>query len=101
MRIMPRIVPVAIVCAALLLPSKGGSDRKVNAAAPLFVEAAASTGLDFTHVNGASGQYFMAEQMGPGVALFDYDNDGDLDVFLLHGRPLRCRPGTPRASADP
>ena len=79
---MPKIVPAAIICAALFLPSPGASDRKATAAAPLFVEAAASTGLNFTHVNGASGQYFMAEQMGAGVALFDYDNDGYLDLFV-------------------
>ena len=55
----------------------------------LFVEAAAATGLTFTHVNGATGQYYMAEQMGAGVALFDYDNDGDLDVFLVQGGSAR------------
>ena len=37
----------------------------------------------FTHVNGATGQYYLPEMMGAGVALFDYDNDGDLDVFLV------------------
>ena len=31
---------------------------------PLFVESAAATGLTFTHVNGASGQYYMAEADG-------------------------------------
>jgi hypothetical protein len=61
---------------------------------PLFVEAAAASGLTFTHVNGASGQYYMPEQMGAGVALFDYDNDGDLDVFLVQGGPLAPGPPT-------
>ena len=45
-----------------------------------FVDRAAETGLDFVHFNGASGQFFYPEILPPGVALFDYDNDGDLDV---------------------
>ena len=67
--------------------------RRCNGAAgaPLFVESAAAVGPEFTHVTGATGQYYMAEQMGAGVALFDYDNDGDLDVFLRAGRAARRR----------
>jgi enediyne biosynthesis protein E4 len=70
---------VAIVLRLAAAGRFGGS----SAAEPLFVESAASTGLVFTHVNGATGQYYLPEMMGAGVALFDYDNDGDLDVFLV------------------
>jgi hypothetical protein len=57
-------------------------------AAPWFSERAAAAGLDFTHTNGGSGRLFYPEILPPGVALFDADGDGDLDVFLPQGRPL-------------
>src|SRR6185503_7022637 len=53
---------------------------RVRAETPLFVESATATGLVFAHANGAAGQYYLPEPMGAGVALFDYDGDGDLDV---------------------
>ena len=43
--------------------------------APLFRDIAAETGLNFHHSNGATGQHYMPEAMGPGGALFDYDGD--------------------------
>src|SRR4051812_38757201 len=64
---------------------------------PLFTDVAAAVGLTFTHVNGATGRLYMPEMIGAGVALFDYDNDGDLDVFLVQGGPL----DPSDAAADP
>jgi hypothetical protein len=67
---------------------------------PLFVESARDARLLFTHTNGATGKYFLSEMIGSGIALFDYDSDGDLDVFLVQGAtsgavPARGRAGDP------
>jgi hypothetical protein len=44
--------------------------------------------IPFVHSTGATGQRYVVEPMSAGLALFDYDGDGLIDVYLLNGAPL-------------
>ncbi len=50
------------------------------------------TGIAFRHTDGGSGRRYIVETVTAGLALFDYDGDGDVDIYFLNGAPLR---GTP------
>jgi enediyne biosynthesis protein E4 len=51
-----------------------------------FHDVTDASGIDFTCLNGRDGhRYFLIESFGGGTAVFDYDGDGDLDLFFTGG----------------
>src|SRR6185503_18281725 len=54
--------------------------------APYFSDMTAASGIDFRYRNGEEADHYaILESLGGGVALFDYDGDGLLDIFLVGG----------------
>ena len=83
-------LPALCVVAACGRPP--GDTSATQPATDWFTDQAQAAGLAFTHFNGRSGHFYYPEIMAPGVALLDYDNDGNLDVYVTQGQPLGSDP---------
>jgi hypothetical protein len=83
-----------LVCLALILGCAAAcrrapeSSSRAAGAMPWFEEIAVRAGIDFVHHSGHADRHYLPEIMGGGAALFDMDNDGILDLYLIQSGNL-------------
>jgi hypothetical protein len=90
--------PEAPVVAKPIAPQKPKAVSAATLPAVKFVDITEEFGIKFTHVNGAAGEKLLPETMGSGVAVLDYDGDGDQDLFFVNSRDW---PGKASDKAQP
>ena len=86
-------VAAALLLGALAIRAQQNVHAQAKAADPAivpgnFVDTTAASGVHFTGVASHTTHKYLLETMGSGVATFDYDNDGLLDIFFVNGAPL-------------
>lgn len=96
-----RVISLVLACGCLLAGNLCAQATKGSAAAPApivnFVDIAAKAGLTAPNIfGGLDTKKYIIETTGNGVAIFDYDNDGWPDIFLVNGTRLE---GFPAAQA--
>ena len=87
-----RIILVASLCAALLCLDTATSmaDDAAKDPCPILLrDVTSQTGIAFRHTDGSSGRRFIMETVTAGLATFDYNGDGLIDIYFLNGAPLR------------
>ena len=78
----------AACCTGLVIAQKSASPNASPKSSEIFADVTQKCGVNFQYLSSHTSRKYLPETMGAGVALFDYDNDGRLDIYLVNGAPL-------------
>jgi len=96
---MRRALFAAAAAACVLAGRTGAARAGASASASVFADATGAAGIHFRHTNGAFGKKYLPETMGSGVAFFDADGDGFVDLFFVNSTSWPGHPGPPSRQA--
>ncbi len=80
------ILILSLVLLACRQNNQSNPPGENNTQNPLFTDITKEVNLEFNHDAGFDSSYFMPQSVVSGGAFIDFDNDGDLDIFLIHTR---------------
>jgi enediyne biosynthesis protein E4 len=86
-----RDAPYLLVLAMLVLVvacHKETAPKTVPTGPISLHDVTGQTGIKFLHDDGSGGKRYIVEPMSAGLALFDYDSDGLIDIYFLNGKPM-------------
>lgn len=87
-----------LLCCLLQRNGLCGSETETSSEVPVFSNISAESGIDFIHISGdRHNKSSIMEAKGGGIAAFDYDNDGWVDILVVQGSTLETfhDPGAP------
>ena len=91
-RLRVQVLLIAALCVLFTYPIRSQdrprADEPEKAVLPQFIDVTSALGLHFQNQASHTSRKYLPETMGAGVALFDFDNDGRLDIFAVNGAPL-------------